>query len=62
MISTYGLKEHWIPENKDLEDEEWHQLPKSNIYLSPDFLPNYEGEKRDKALILIQGTGAVRAG
>lgn len=43
-----SLKELWIPENKDL-DEEYHNLPKCNIFLNEDFL----NSKREKALILI---------
>ncbi len=62
MVEQYGLKEIWIPEDKDLE-EDYRHLPRSNIYMSPDFLPSYEGsDKKERALILIQGTGAVRAG
>jgi len=36
MVSEFGLEEVWIPENKDLE-EEYHHLPRSNIFMSPDF-------------------------
>ncbi|CDW90649.1 UNKNOWN [Stylonychia lemnae] len=60
MKTTYGLKEVWIPENEDLEPD-YHHLPKSNIYMSPDFLDTQQDIEKD-ALILIQGTGAVRAG
>ena len=62
MTEVYGLKEVWVPEDRHLE-EEYRHLPRSNIYMSPDFLPDFEGaEKKEKALVLIQGTGAVRAG
>lgn len=44
------------------DEEAVKHYPRSNIYMSPDFLPGYEGTKNDKALVLIQGTGAVRAG
>ena len=36
MVSEYGLKQVWIPENKDLE-EDYHHLPKANIFMSNDF-------------------------
>lgn len=36
MKNTYGLDEVWIPEDKDLE-EDYRNLPKSNIFMSPDF-------------------------
>ncbi len=69
MVTTYGLKEVWIPDNESLmkvlyvEDEEKVKgYPRSNIYMSPDFLPGYDGQINEKALVLIQGTGAVRAG
>ena len=61
MKEEYGLKEVWIPEDRDLE-EEYRHLPRSNIFMSPDFNPDHTGEKNESALILIQGTGAVRAG
>lgn len=51
------LEEIWIPEDKDLE-EEYRTLPKCNIFMNKDFMDS----RRKKALILIQGTGAVRAG
>eukprot|EP00347_Sterkiella_histriomuscorum_P023677 403333772 len=60
--TTYGLQEVWIPEDKDLE-EDYHHLPRSNIYMSPEFRDGSQEDSEDrKALILIQGTGAVRAG
>lgn len=36
MVEDYGLKELNIPEDKDLE-EEYHHLPRCNIFMSPDF-------------------------
>jgi hypothetical protein len=69
MVNTYGLKEVWIPDNKTLmealqtdNEDEVKDFPRSNIYMSPDFLSDYQGDKNEKALVLIQGTGAVRAG
>ena len=61
MKTVYGLEEVWIPEDSDLE-EEYRHLPRCNIFMSPDFRDTYQGDVRDKALVLIQGTGAVRAG
>ena len=43
-------------------EDEVKDFPRSNIYMSPDFLSDYQGDKSEKALVLIQGTGAVRAG
>jgi hypothetical protein len=59
MQARYGLKEVWIPEDEDLEEEDRH-LPRNNIYMSEDFRSEKVVDKN--ALILIQGTGAVRAG
>ena len=51
-----------IPENRHIE-EEYHELPKCNIFMSPEFYqPNPELNKGCRALVLIQGTGHVRAG
>jgi hypothetical protein len=36
MANKYGLKEVWIPEDKDLE-EEYRHLPRCNIFMSDDF-------------------------
>jgi hypothetical protein len=52
MVAEYGLKEVWVPENEDLEEEYWH-LPRSNIYMSPEFTKGFQGEKLESALILI---------
>jgi hypothetical protein len=43
-------------------EDDVKDIPRSDIYMSPDFLPDYQGPKNEKALVLIQGTGAVRAG
>lgn len=59
MKKTFNLEEVWIPEDEDLE-EEYRHLPRNNIFMSSDFTQPTTDDK--KALILIQGTGAVRAG
>jgi len=51
MKTTYGLKEVWIPEDEDLE-EEYRRLPRNNIFMSPDFLDLDKDLEKD-ALILI---------
>lgn len=56
-----------IPEDDHLREdnlEDYISNPKSNIYMSQDFKdPQLLADNNDKgALILIQGTGAVRAG
>ena len=50
MKNTYGLKEVWIPEDEDLE-EDYRHLPKCNIFMSEDFTKDFQDEKN--ALILI---------
>ena len=69
MVNTYGLKKVLIPDNKTLmeamyteNEDDVKNYPRSDIYMSPDFLPDHQGDKNEKALVLIQGTGAVRAG
>lgn len=54
MEEQFGLEEKFIPFKKDITDKGYAQAP---IYVSPDWKDN---EKR--ALVLIQGTGEVRAG
>ena len=48
IVNTYGLKEVWIPDNKKLmevmqtdDEEEVKGFPRSNIDMSPDFLPDH---------------------
>ena len=42
-----------IPENKHI-DEEYHTLPKNNIFMSKEFFnPNIEQNKDKRALVLI---------
>lgn len=52
MKNEYKLNEVWIPENKDI-DPSFHDLPKSNIYMSPDFSEEFTGQRNEAALILI---------
>lgn len=52
----YGsLHKVMIPENSDSPG-------KCDIYMTEHFRTEYTGEKPEKAMVLIQGTGAVRAG
>ena len=69
MVNTYGLIRVLIPDNKSLmealgvdSEDDVKDYPRSDIYMSPDFLDDHQGPKNEKALVLIQGTGAVRAG
>ena len=56
MVDSYNLQQVWIPE--DFESE-----AKNPIFMSPEFRnANQEANKGRKALVLIQGTGSVRAG
>lgn len=50
MKEKYGMQEVWLP-------TPIVNGPKSNIFVSHDFHTN-----TDRCLVLIQGTGAVRAG
>lgn len=52
MVQEYGLKEIWIPEDQDLEEDYWH-LPRNNIYMSPEFTKGFIGPRFESALILI---------
>ena len=62
MVDTYGLEEVMIPENQHIP-EELHSKPKCNIFISPEFrTPDVESNRGRRALVLIQGSGAVRAG
>jgi hypothetical protein len=63
MITDYGLQEVWMPEQ---EKESLPHLPKCNIFMSKEFLKpskeQVEANALKVGLVLIQGTGAVRAG
>ena len=48
MVNDFNMQEVWIPEDKS--------GPKCNIFISSNFL------EADRCLIIIQGTGEVRAG
>ena len=61
MVSEKGLIEVLIPEDKDTPIN-YRDGPKSDIYMSADFLPDFKGPVKESALILIQGTGSVRPG
>ena len=62
MRARFNLKEVLIPENKHIP-ERFHNHPKNNIFMSEKFLnPDPAINKDKRALVLIQGTGAVRAG
>lgn len=50
MKENYHMEEVWLPESDK-------PVAKCNIFISDDFYSN-----TDRCLILIQGTGAVRAG
>lgn len=50
----FGLVQKLVPFKRDLTDEHSARAP---VFVSPDWKTN-----GDKALILIQGTGSVRAG
>jgi hypothetical protein len=64
MINECGLQEVWLPEDNQTAQldslkvtaMDQQKLIKSNIFLSPDALT------ADKLMLLIQGSGAVRAG
>ena len=52
MVDKYGLKEVWIPEDKDLE-EEYRHLPRCNIFMSDEFYNHNEANAEKRALVLI---------
>jgi hypothetical protein len=51
MVEKYGLREVWLPLSDNPDS------PKVNIFISPDLFTNFS-----TCLVLIQGTGPVRAG
>ena len=59
MEQGYDLKMIMIPEDKYLQEDE-RKDAKCPIFVSPEFI-NGKGDKKT-AMVLIQGTGAVRAG
>jgi len=62
MMDMYGLKEIWVPEDEHIEEEYWN-LPKCNVFMSPQIhKPAPAMNKGRKALVLIQGSGGIRAG
>ena len=64
MKEVYGLKEVLIPEDDQISDDE--SGAKNNIFMSHHFYRPDEAQQKENsekiALVLIQGTGAVRAG
>jgi len=54
MVETYHLNEVWMPENEHVE-EKYHNMPKCNIFMSPEFRrPNVEqNRQKRRALVLI---------
>jgi len=62
MQQQYSMQEVWIPEPHQIEPE-YSSLPKCNIFMSYAFRqPIPEINRKQRALVLIQGSGAVRAG
>ena len=62
MKEKYNLQEILIPEDKHI-NAKYRSMPKCNIFMSTEFhVPNPEQNKDRRALVLIQGAGAVRAG
>ena len=62
MSDMYGLKEIWVPEDEHI-DESLYSLPKCNVFMSPQIhKPATDMNKGRKALVLIQGSGGIRAG
>jgi hypothetical protein len=54
LQEQFGLVESFMPMKNDITDPQYGKAP---VYISPDWKSNTK-----KALILIQGTGDVRAG
>jgi hypothetical protein len=56
MVSEYGLTEVWIPSDNQIAEVcevDPSKFGKSNIFMSPDFIEDYEGDSNEGALILI---------
>jgi len=51
MKTDFKMQEVWLPVTAKPSE------PKSNVFISSDFYTN-----KERCLILIQGTGSVRAG
>ena len=54
MVEAYSMEEVWIPENRHVE-EEHHDKPKCNIFMSPEFKDHSRAEENrgKRALVLI---------
>ena len=61
MTEVYGLEKVMIAEDHHL-DPKFLGRPKAPIFMSPAFRNEPQNNKGKKALVLIQGSGAVRAG
>ena len=59
MQARFGLHEIWIPEKQTDYPQEY---PQCNIFMTSEFRQDPATNKGKTALVLIQGTGAVRAG
>jgi hypothetical protein len=61
LLKELNLQCYWVPKKgrilKNVNYGKKEDYPQADIYVSPDFTTN-----KDKLLILIQGTGSVRAG
>jgi hypothetical protein len=61
MVKRYGLQEVLIPDDEELGPAD-SKTAKCNIFMTPDFVDPLIGKRSKNALVLIQGTGEVRAG
>jgi hypothetical protein len=52
MVNEYGLQEVGIPEDQHVAINK-RDAPRSNAYMTPDFLPGFKGKPSQSALILI---------
>ena len=66
MKQKYGLREVMVPERSKFGIDETRsgvlQFPQANIFMSEEFYTPQESNREKNALVLIQGTGNVRAG
>ena len=62
MVNSFGLREVWLPEMANHPGVNYDG-PKVNIFMSEEFQnPDKEKNSQKRALVLIPGSGAVRAG
>ena len=62
MQEKFGLQEIWVPEKAKFDIDKNTYLPQANIFMSKEFYTPDDSNKDKIALVLIQGTGQVRAG